>query len=70
MAVIELQKQQAQILKQQQEDINQFKNNSTGNMNIVNSEDNSRTSNTTNVFSGSTTSPKDVADNSELYSVG
>ena len=70
MAIFELQKQQAQILKQQQEDINQFNNSSGGNMNIINSDDHSSTSNTTNVFSGSTTSPKDVADNSELYSVG
>ena len=70
MAVIELQKMEAQRLKQQQEDINQFKNNSNKGVNIINSDDHSSKVDVQNVFSGSTTSPKDVADNSELYSVG
>jgi len=70
MAVIELQKQQAQILKQQQEDINQFKNNSGGGVLINNSDDHSSTVNNSNLLNDAATSPKDIADNSELYSVG
>ena len=70
MAVVELKKLEAQQIKEQQENVDAFKNNASGNMSIINSDDHSSKVDVQNVFSGSTTSPKDVADNSELYSVG